>query len=166
MELGKTISNLRKQNKMTQEELANRLGVSPQAVSKWENNSSCPDISLLPDLAEIFDITVDELLSRNMNLYNNSSAGSNENNEKSDAAAYYSNRATKIHIVVERNHAKAVNVTLPINVVNFGLSIGGIFTGIDKEQQNKIMTAIDNGLLGEIVNIDTENGEHIRIILE
>ncbi len=46
---------------MTQEELSQRLGVTPQAVSKWENEVSCPDIMLLPDLADVFDITIDEL---------------------------------------------------------------------------------------------------------
>ncbi len=43
-------------------QLAERLGVTPQAVSKWENAHSVPDISLLPYLAELFGITIDELL--------------------------------------------------------------------------------------------------------
>ena len=49
---------------MTQEQLAERMGVSAQAVSKWENNLSCPDISVLPELAEVFGISVDELLGK------------------------------------------------------------------------------------------------------
>lgn len=60
--MGKRIMNLRKQAGMTQEQLADRLGVSPQAVSKWENDVSCPDISTLPKLAEIFGVTTDVLL--------------------------------------------------------------------------------------------------------
>ena len=49
----------RKRLGMTQEQLAERIGVSAQAVSKWENNLSCPDISILPELAAMFGITVD-----------------------------------------------------------------------------------------------------------
>ena len=64
MTLGKRIMQLRKRLGLTQEQLAERVGVSAQAVSKWENDLSCPDISLLPVLAEIFGITVDELLGK------------------------------------------------------------------------------------------------------
>lgn len=60
--LGKRIMQNRKRLHMTQEQLAERVGVSPQAVSKWENDISCPDISILPELASIFGISVDELL--------------------------------------------------------------------------------------------------------
>ena len=62
--LGDRIKYHRKRLGMTQEQLAQRIGVSTQAVSKWENNLSCPDISVLPELAEIFDISVDELLGK------------------------------------------------------------------------------------------------------
>ena len=60
--LGKRISALRKSKKMTQDQLADQLGVTAQAVSKWENDQSCPDITMLPRLAEIFGCTTDELL--------------------------------------------------------------------------------------------------------
>lgn len=60
--LGKRISFHRKRLGMTQEQLADHMGVSAQAVSKWENDQSCPDIALLPELAAFFGITVDELL--------------------------------------------------------------------------------------------------------
>ena len=60
--LGKRIMQYRKNKGLTQDKLAEALGVTPQAVSKWENDQSCPDISTLPKLAEIFGITTDELL--------------------------------------------------------------------------------------------------------
>ena len=60
--IGDRIKFHRKRLGMTQEQLAERMGVSAQAVSKWENNLSCPDISVLPELAAIFGISVDELL--------------------------------------------------------------------------------------------------------
>lgn len=59
--LAMNICHLRKQSGLTQEALADRLGLTFQAVSKWENFQSSPDIQLLPRLAEIFQVTVDRL---------------------------------------------------------------------------------------------------------
>lgn len=62
--LGKRIVQNRKRLGLTQDQLAEKLGVTAQAVSKWENYQSCPDITILPRLAEIFGITTDALLGR------------------------------------------------------------------------------------------------------
>lgn len=61
MNIGNKIKVLRKEKGVTQEELANSVGVSFQAVSKWENNIALPDITLLPILAEYFGVSMDEL---------------------------------------------------------------------------------------------------------
>ena len=66
MDLGTNLKQLRKERNLTQEDLAECLGVSPQTVSKWENNFSMPDISCLPVLADYFGITVDALLMHNV----------------------------------------------------------------------------------------------------
>ncbi|MDE6724261.1 MAG: helix-turn-helix domain-containing protein [Ruminiclostridium sp.] len=60
--IDKQIARYRKKAGLTQEQLAASLNVSNQAVSKWESSQCCPDISLLPEIAEFFNITVDELL--------------------------------------------------------------------------------------------------------
>ena len=60
--LGKRIVKHRKKLKLTQEQLAESLGVTAQAVSKWENDQSCPDINILPKLAQRFGVSVDSLL--------------------------------------------------------------------------------------------------------
>jgi transcriptional regulator with XRE-family HTH domain len=62
IQIGKIIAASRKEKGITQEELANHLGVSKPAVSKWESGQSYPDILLLPELASYFNITVDRLL--------------------------------------------------------------------------------------------------------
>ena len=62
--LGSRIVAHRKRLGMTQEQLANLLGVTAQAVSKWENDQSCPDVTMLQKIADIFSITTDELLGR------------------------------------------------------------------------------------------------------
>lgn len=66
------IRTLRKNKGLTQEQLAERLGVSYQAVSKWENELTCPDIALVPLIAEVFRVSIDELFGRGLvmaNLY-------------------------------------------------------------------------------------------------
>ena len=60
--IGEIIKELRKQRKITQEELAELVGVTPQAISKWERGLSCPDISLLDDLSKILEVSVIEIL--------------------------------------------------------------------------------------------------------
>ena len=61
MTIGNKIKQLRLRSSLTQEQLANRLGISAQAVSKWENGTTMPDITLLPHLSTEFGITIDEL---------------------------------------------------------------------------------------------------------
>ena len=61
MKIGNKIKELRKKRGMTQEQLANAIGISFQAVSKWENNIALPDITLMPLLANFFGVSMDEL---------------------------------------------------------------------------------------------------------
>lgn len=68
MEIGKNIYRLRKDRRLTQEQLAKALGVSTPAVSKWETGGTCPDITLLAPLARILKTSIDELLSYSSNL--------------------------------------------------------------------------------------------------
>ena len=67
MEIGNIIKQKRFKASMTQEQLAEKLGISPQSVSKWENEISMPDIALLPEIAEVFGVSVDELFGLNEN---------------------------------------------------------------------------------------------------
>ena len=60
--LGMMIASLRKENGMTQLDLAEKMGVTDKAVSKWERDISCPDVNTIPKLAEVFGISVDELM--------------------------------------------------------------------------------------------------------
>lgn len=64
--IGKQIKELRKAKGMTQEQLAQLVGISFQAVSKWENNLALPDITLIPKLAQTFGVSTDELFNYNL----------------------------------------------------------------------------------------------------
>lgn len=71
MTVGNKIKLLRTNRQITQEQLADVLNISGQAVSKWENDTSSPDISMLPILADYFGITIDELLDHRLNSLTN-----------------------------------------------------------------------------------------------
>lgn len=77
-EIGRKISEFRKIRNMTQMELADRLNISFQAVSNWERGNSMPDISKLPELAELFGISIDELLGKKTELIANIIEGEGE----------------------------------------------------------------------------------------
>ena len=62
LNLGENIRKHRRRLDMTQDELADRLGVSFQSVSRWENGTTYPDMELLPEIADLFSVTVDALM--------------------------------------------------------------------------------------------------------
>lgn len=78
--IGSLIYQLRKEKNMTQKQVADAMNISDKTISKWERGQGCPDISLLPKLAEILETSVDWILSGEINL--NESVGGNMNKLK------------------------------------------------------------------------------------
>lgn len=69
MNIGTNIYTLRKEKRITQAQLAEKLGVSEQAISKWENDQCAPDVSLFPILADYFSVSIDRLFGYHINSY-------------------------------------------------------------------------------------------------
>ena len=92
--LGRRIARLRLARTATQERLAKELNVSPQAVSKWENDINYPDISLLPDLARFLGVSVDELLS-------GASASAQETEAAQESAAVQESAAEVVYVAAD-----------------------------------------------------------------
>lgn len=109
--LGRRIARLRLARTATQERLAKELNVSPQAVSKWENDINYPDISLLPDLARFLGVSVDELLS-------GASASAQESSAAQESAAEKS--AAEVVSVVDDESAEIVEK--PVEQENQGIA--------------------------------------------
>lgn len=157
--LGSRIAELRKQKSYTQEEFSQLLGVTAQAVSKWENDNSCPDIMLLPKIAQLLGTSVDELLG--------SSAPQRE--ENSAPKVDISKLSLKIHVTGEGK--KPVNVSLPLTVVKkitkLGTGISSIVNvdspSLDSNQIEQIFNLIDEGVVGPVLDITDENSQHIVI---
>ena len=72
--IGEYILNYRKQNRLTQSEFGELLGVSTQAVSKWERELCYPDIFLIPDISDLIGVSIDEMMGRKCSLCVNKSS--------------------------------------------------------------------------------------------
>lgn len=121
IKLNEQIAFLRKQRGMTQEELALTLGVTNQSVSKWENNICCPDIQLLPKIAELFNVSVDALLgyktpseNEDVILQIKEKFSSLPEKDKSD---FVFRAAAALHVLVLSNYLEGANN--PLSDFNF-----------------------------------------------
>lgn len=160
--LGKKIAAMRKEKEWTQDELAEKLGVSPQAVSKWENGISCPDIMLLPVIARLFDTTADELLS----------------NAPRKETAFLPAQDRKslddmlLRVVVNTTEGDKVRINLPMALVKVGLELGmsvpeisgnDVLKNIDLEQ---ILLMVEKGVIGKLVEVESSKGDIVEIVVE
>lgn len=150
MNLGKNISELRKKNNLTQEELANMLGVSPQAVSKWENDTACPDIALLPKIAEIFGVTIDELMNEQGSIHS----------QKAVNSKMQTKRIIQIHVLSADGKSSKINI--PFRLVSAGMKIGAMF-GLDDNICGAINTAVESEAIDDLITVDGDHGEKVTI---
>ncbi|HIR32211.1 MAG TPA: helix-turn-helix transcriptional regulator [Candidatus Faecousia faecavium] len=162
--LGKRIAMLRRQKELRQEDLAQMLEVSPQAVSKWENDQTCPDITLLPRLAEILGVTVDELLS-----------GKTEVQPAVKLESVQQRKDIKdmmLRIVVDSADGDKVRVNFPLSLVQLAVDTGmelpqisgkEALSGIDLKQ---ILELVSHGVVGNLIEVDSADGDVVRIFVE
>ena len=163
--IGKTIADLRKANNMTQSEVADILGVSYQAVSKWENDLSCPDITLLPQLARLFGVTTDELLG-------------NTGHPETTLLPKEERKPIKdmiLRVIVNSKAGDKVRVNLPMTLVQVGLQMGmqmpqvtggsaaEAMKSIDIEQ---IFKLVEQGVIGKLVEVESADGDTVEVFVE
>ncbi len=164
MTIGNRIAMLRRQRGLKQDELAQMLNVSPQAVSKWENDQSCPDISLLPQLAAILGITVDELLSGKQILAPAVSMVPKEERKEI--------KDMMLRIVVESADGDKVRVNLPLQLVQAAMDMGlelPQMTGSDALKRvnlAQVMELVRQGAVGNLVEVESGDGDTVRIFVE
>ena len=160
MTLGTRIGLLRREKGLKQEELAECMGVSPQAVSKWENDLNCPDIALLPLLAKTLGVTVDHLLTGEkpeppVRLV--------PEGERKDFRDMF------LRVTINSNAGDKLRMNLPMSLVKAALDTGVSITGnaafsqIDLQQ---IVTLVSQGAVGNLVEIESADGDTVRVFVE
>lgn len=133
--LGRRIARLRLARTATQERLAKELNVSPQAVSKWENDINYPDISLLPDLARFLGVSVDELLSGASASAQESSAAQESAVEKSTAEVVSVAAGEPVEIVEESTEQDNQGIAVQSSGFSFGKLFGKSMIKVEKNDE-------------------------------
>ena len=132
--LGRRIARLRLTKTATQERLA-KLNVSPQAVSKWENDINYPDISLLPDLARFLGVSVDELLSGASASAQESVAAQESAAEKSTAEVVSVAADEPVEIVEESTEQVSQGIATQSSGFSFGKLFGKSMIKVEKNDE-------------------------------
>ena len=173
--LGQRIAYYRGLKNLKQNELADILGVSAQAVSKWEKDISCPDISILPMLAQTLNVTIEELLTGAPKEPVVRQLTAEEQKQKKD-------RILRI-IVDDLEDGDKIRVNRPIALVRVGLEMGLNMNDItankgddDGKKSSKmdmmkninldqLMCLIDEGAIGKLVEVES-NDARVEIFVE
>jgi transcriptional regulator with XRE-family HTH domain len=164
--IGSKISTFRKQKGFTQDELAEMLGVSPQAVSKWENDISCPDIMLLPQIAEVFETTTDDLLS---------TKPKQETRFVQDGQRK-SLDEMMFKVIVNSVKGDKVRVNLPMPLIKMALELGIQIPQISGNVQinetlktinvEQILLMVEKGVIGKLVEVESAEGDIVEVMVE
>lgn len=156
---GQRFQRLRKSANLTQEDVANKLNITAQAVSKWENDVSAPDISVLCELSEILNVSLDELMGK-----------------ESGAVRLVTNQVKPeklfLRIRVLSSDGDKVNVNLPLSLVQT-LTVNGVempkingndlLKGIDLKQ---LFALVEQGVMGKLVEVQSADGDTVEIWVE
>ena len=160
--IGKRIGHYRREKELTQEELAQKLGLSAQAVSKWENDQTCPDIQLLPTLCGILGITTDELLS-------------GKPQPTVQMVTMQSKKKLEdmvLRIVVDTDEGDKVRINLPMPLLKIAMEVG---VQLPQITGNKALSSIDfaaifemaeRGILGNLMEVESAAGERVSVFVE
>ncbi len=160
--IGRRIAQLRKERGMTQEELAPKLDVSSHAVSKWENDVSCPDISLLTQLADVLHTTTDYLLSGKKDEVRCIPV---------DKRKDCNDLTLRVKILSTKGDKIQVNLPVPLlrAFLDAGMDIAAEMSGMEslkKLDMKQILLLIENGTVGKLVEMESADGDTVEIVVE
>ena len=164
MTIGNRIAALRREKNLKQDDLAQMLEVSPQAVSKWENDQTCPDISLLPKLAKILGVSVDELLSGKQELQPVVTLVPED--QRKDI------KDMMLRIVVDSVDGDKVRVNLPMALVQLAMEMGMEMPQVSGNDALKdidwaqVMELVRHGAIGNLIEVESADGDIVRIFVE
>ena len=158
---GQRFARLRKAKNLRQEDIADKVGLSPQAISKWENDISLPDISLLGELSDILEVSLDDLLGKEvMRTTVVTEVGSKKDLNK-----------MMLKVIITSSEGDKVKVNLPLALVQIWIDADGKLPEINGKKLDgvdlkQIISLVEQGVIGELVTIDSSDGDHIVIVVE
>ena len=158
---GQRLSRLRKNLGLKQEDIAEKVNVSAQAVSKWENDLSAPDISTLPILADILNVSLDELLGREVLQTRVVPVG-----ERKDIDSMI------LTINISSVDGDKIKINLPVSIIKLCLDTGKKLPNINGNDSlnnidfNQIFMMIEAGVIGKLIEIESSDGDTVYITVE
>lgn len=158
---GQRFSRLRKNLGLKQDDIAEKVNISAQAVSKWENDLSAPDISTLPILADILNVSLDELLGREVEETKIVPEGKRKD---------INTMLLKINVL--SSEGDKVKVNLPLAIIKLCIDAGMELPNINGKDLlknidfNQIFMLIDAGVIGKLVEVESADGDKISITVE
>lgn len=160
--LGKRIATFRKEKNLKQDDLAQKLNISPQAISKWENDLTCPDISILPELSSILGVSIDELLT-----------GKKEETVKMVPVEDRKEMSKMmLKIVVDSPKGDKVKINLPLSLIQAAIDMGISMPEISSNDSlknidlNKILELVKQGVIGNLMEVESADGDIVKIFVE
>ena len=157
---GQRLQRLRKNANLTQEDVATKLNITAQAVSKWENDVSAPDISVLVELSDILNVSLDELLG------------------KQRATTYVPAEQRKsidnmfFRVRVNSKEGDKVNINIPLVLAKACLDIGIEFPQVNGKDVLKsidfkqLFTLIEQGVVGKLIEVESSDGDNVEVWVE
>ena len=140
---------------------AEKFNISAQAVSKWENDLSAPDISILPMIADLFNVSLDELLGRE--IQNTKIVPQTERKD-------INTMLLKINVL--SSDGDKVKVNLPISLIKLCIESGMDLPHINGKNTlnnidfNQIFMLIEAGVVGELISVESADGDTVSILVE
>ena len=162
--VGQSIAHYRKKKHLTQEQLAEALGISAQAVSKWENDICCPDISLIAPLAETLGVSTDALL--RPEATSETQLCTQSETQKKDYV---------LKMRVNTKNGDRVSINLPVALVEQLIAMGTEKTVIGNGKNGHLLEAVDLrliidmvhlGVFGKLLEVESADGQKLEIVVE
>lgn len=161
MSIGTTIKRLRRERDITQEQLAECLGISASAVSQWECDKSCPDVSQLPILSNIFNVTTDEILS--VNIKNNEKRIESLSKEARDL--FNGGRGADAEVMLRRALTEFPNSYKLMEQLSSTLYCNAFSCGADKERALDESFELAERVINDCTDIEIKS-EAIRTVTD
>lgn len=158
---GQRFARLRKNLGLKQDDIALKVNISAQAVSKWENDLSAPDISTLPILADILNVSLDELLGREV-----------EETKVVPEDKRKDPNSMLLKINVLSAEGDKIKVNLPLSIIKICIEAGMDLPNINGKDAlknidfNQVFMLIDAGVMGKLIEVESADGDIISIIVE